>query len=188
MKRILLMAVVTIMCMVATAQKVYGNKAGWTVYTTEDEYSGKKSYCLRYYDSQRVLAASFWPGIDRMAVLEWYDGVLFMDETLDAVTEHHGEFPDRQVDYEWRVALPKNESEEDYGTVKMKFGSVEQVGETFFGTFVFNADGEAMKAGQSIAVCWHDPMRGKQVVRKIPLTGFTRCYNECMRRYGVKIK
>ena len=188
MKKIFVLAVMAVMVAAASAQKVYGDRPGWTVYTSEDEYSGKKSHCLRYYDQQRVLTASFWPGIDRMAVLEWYDGVLFMDETLEAVAERHGEFPDREVDYEWRVALPKNDSAEDFGTVKMTFGDVERVADTFFGTFVFDADGDAMKAGQSIAVRWHDPMRGKQVTRKISLAGFTKCYNECLRRYGVKRK
>ena len=148
MRRILVLAAMALMVATAAmAQKVYGDRPGWTVYTSEDEYSGKKSHCLRYYDQQRALAASFWPGINRMAVLEWYDGVLFMDETLEAVTERHGEFPDREVDYEWRVALPKNDSAEDFGTVKMTFGDVERVADTFFGTFVFDADGDAMKAG-----------------------------------------
>lgn len=180
------MAVVTVLQV--QAQKVYGDKPGWTVYTTEDEYTGKRSHYMRYYNDRRELAASFFPGPNRMAVLEWYDGVLFMDETLEAVTERHGEFPDCEVDYEWRVALPKNDSAEDFGTVKMTFGDVERVADTFFGTFVFDADGDAMKAGQSIAVRWHDPMRGKQVTRKISLAGFTKCYNECLRRYGVKRK
>ena len=181
-----LMAVVTVLQV--QAQKVYGDKPGWTVYTTEDEYTGKRSHYMRYYNDRRELAASFFPGPNRMAVLEWYDGVLFMDETLEAVTERHGEFPDREVDYEWRVTLPKDDSTEDFGTVKMKFGRVEHVGDTFFGTMVFDVDRDAMKAGQSIAVRWTDPLRDKQVTRKISLAGFTKCYNECLRRYGVKRK
>lgn len=184
----ILVALMSLAVLQMQAQVVYGDRPGWTVYTTEDEYTGKRSHYLRYYNDRRELAASFFPGPNRMAVLEWYDGVLFMDETLEAVTERHGEFPDREVDYEWRVALPKNDSAEDFGTVKMTFGDVEQVADTFFGTFVFDADGDAMKAGQSIAVRWHDPMRGKQVTRKISLAGFTKCYNECLRRYGVKVK
>ena len=111
-----------------------------------------------------------------------------MDETLEAVTERHGEFPDREVDYEWRVALPKDDSTEDFGTVKMKFGGVEQVGDTFFSTMVFDVDRDALMAGKWIAVRWNDPLRGKQVTRKISLAGFTKCYNECLRRYGVKRK
>lgn len=158
------------------------------VYTKEDEYTSELSYYLRYFDDRQRLVASFFPGPNKMAVLEWYDGVLFMEETLEAVLEQHGEFLNRQVDYEWRVALPKNDSEEDFGMVKMTFGDVERAGDTFFGTFVFDVDCEVLKAGQSIAVHWHDPMRGKQVVRKISLLGFTRCYKECLRRYGVKVK
>lgn len=189
MKKMILVALMSLaVAVTAQAQKVYGDKPGWTVYTMEDEYTGKRSHYLRYYNDRRELAASFFPGPNRLAVLEWYDGVLFMDETLEAVTERHGEFPDREVDYEWRVALPKNDSAEDFGTVKMTFGDVERVGDTFFGTFVFNVDCDAMKAGQSIAVRWTDPLRDKQVVRKISLAGFTKCYNECLRRYGVKVK
>ena len=185
---VILAAMALMVAAAAMAQKVYGDRPGWTVYTSEDEYTGKRSHYMRYYNDRRELAASFFPGPNRLAVLEWYDGVLFMDETLEAVTERHGEFPDREVDYEWRVALPKNDSAEDFGTVKMRFGDVERVADTFFGTFVFDADGDAMKAGQSIAVRWHDPMRGKQVTKKISLAGFTKCYNECLRRYGVKRK
>ena len=188
MKKMFVLALMSLVVSAVQAQVVYGDRPGWTVYTSEDEYSGKKSHCLRYYDQQRALAASFWPGIDRMAVLEWYDGVLFMDETLEAVTERHGEFPDRQVDYEWRVALPKNDSAEDFGTVKMTFGDVERVADTFFGTFVFDADGDAMMAGKWIAVRWNDPLRQEQVVKRISLAGFTRCYDEVLRRYGVKRK
>ena len=184
----ILLALMSVMVSAVQAQVVYGDKQGWEAYTTEDEYTGKKSHYMRYFDDRQRLAASFFPGPNRMAVLEWYDGVLFMDETLEAVTERHGEFPDRQVDYEWRVAMAKGDSEEDFGTVKMTFGDVERVGDTFFGTFVFNVDGDAMKAGQSIAVRWTDPLRDKQVVRKYSLAGFTRCYNECLRRYGVKVK
>ena len=164
MKRMILMAVVMLAALAARAQIVYGDKSGWTVYTTEDEYSGKKSHYMRYYDERQRLTASFFPGPNRLAVLEWYDGVLFMDETMEAVTERHGKFPDRQVDYEWRVALPKDDSSEDFGTVKMTFGSVEHVGDTFFGTFVFDVVGDELMAGKSIAVRWHDPMRDEQLV------------------------
>ena len=189
MKKMILVALMSLaVAVTAQAQKVYGDKPGWTVYTTEDEYTGKRSHYLRYYDQQRALAASFWPGIDRMAVLEWYDGVLFMDETLEAVTERHGEFPDRQVDYEWRVTLPKDDSTEDFGTVKMKFGRVEHVGDTFFSTMVFDVDCDALMAGKWIAVRWQDPLRGEQVVKRISLAGFTRCYDEVLRGYGVKRK
>lgn len=82
MKRLFVLAVSVLMALAVSAQKVYGDRPGWTVYTSEDEYSGKKSHCLRYYD----------------------------------------------------------------------------------------------------------PMRGKQVTKKISLAGFTKCYNECLRRYGVKVK
>lgn len=181
-----LMAVVTALQM--QAQVVYGDKQGWVAYTTEDEYTGKKSHFMHYFDDRQRLAAAFFPGSNRMAVMEWYDGVLFMDETLEAVTEHRGEFPDRQVDYEWRVTLPKDDSTEDFGTVNMTFGDVERAGDTFFGTFVFDADLDAMMAGKWIAVRWNDPLRQKQVVRKISLAGFTRCYDEVLRRYGVKRK
>ena len=180
------MAVVTVLQV--QAQKVYGDKPGWTVYTTEDEYTGKRSHYMRYYNDRRELAASFFPGPNRLAVLEWYDGVLFMDETLEAVTERHGEFPDREVDYEWRVAMAKGDSEEDFGTVKMKFGGVEHVGDTFFSTMVFDVDCNDLMAGKWIAVRWQDPLRGEQVVKRIPLAGFTRCYDEVLRRYGVKRK
>ena len=187
-KRMILMALTVLFALSAMSQIVYGDKSGWSVYTTEDEYSGKKSHYMRYYDQQHRLAASFFPGPNRLAVLEWYDGVLFMDETLEAVTDRHGKFPDRQVDYEWRVALPKDDSSEDFGTVKMTFGDVDRVGDTFFGTFVFDVDCDELMAGKSIAVRWHDPMRDEQLVRKISLQGFTRCYDEVLRRYGVKRK
>lgn len=188
MRRMILMAVMALTVLQMQAQVVYGDKQGWEAYTTEDEYTGKKSHYMRYFDDRQRLAASFFPGPNRMAVLEWYDGVLFMDETLEAVTERHGEFPDRQVDYEWRVTLPKDDSTEDFGTVKMTFGGVEHVGDTFFGTFVFNADRDAMMAGKWIAVRWQDPLRHEQVVKRISLAGFTRCYDEVLRRYGVKRK
>jgi len=182
MKKMILMALMSLVVLTAMAQVVYGDKSGWTAYTTEDEYTGKRSHYMRYFDERRRLAAVFFLQ-GRMGVMEWYDGVLFMDETLEAVTERHGEFPDRQVDYEWRVALPKDDSDEDFGTVKMTFGDVERAGDTFFGTFVFDMDAATMKAGRSVAVRWTDPLRGKQVVRKISLAGFTRCFDECIRRY-----
>ncbi len=182
MKKFFVLALMSIMVTTARAQVVYGDRSGWTAYTTVDEYSGKRSHYMRYFDERRRLAAVFFLQ-GRMGVMEWYDGTLFMDETLEAVTERHGEIADREVDYEWRVALPRNDSEEDLGTVKMTFGDVEQVGDTFFGTFVFDMDATTMKAGQSVAVRWTDPLRGKQVVRKFSLSGFTRCFDECIRRY-----
>jgi hypothetical protein len=174
------MALMSVMVSAVSAQVARG---GWGAYTTEDEFTGKKNHYMRYFDDRERWTASFFPGPNRLGVLEWYDGVLFMDETLEAVTERHGEFPDRQVDYEWRVALPKDDSNEDFGTVKMTFGDVERAGDTFFGTFVFDMDAATMKAGRSVAVRWTDPLRGKQVVRKISLAGFTRCFDECIRRY-----
>ena len=187
-KRMILMALTVLVALAAQAQIVYGDKPGWTVYTTENEYTGKVGHCLRYYDEQRRLAGSFWPGSDRLAVLEWYDGVLYMDETLDAVTERRGQIPDREIDYEVRVALPKGDSVEDEGTVNLSFGDVERAGETFFGTFVFDADAKAMMQGQTIAVRWYDPIKQKTLVKKMSLLGFTRCYDEVLRRYGVKRK
>lgn len=186
MKRLLILAVAALMVLAAGAQKVYGDRPGWSVYTTEDEYSGKKSYSLRYYDQQRTLVASFFPGRDRMAVLEWYDGRLYFDVTFDAVMDHRGHIADEEIAYEWRVEPTKGEATEDAGVVNLSFGDVEQAGDTFFGTFIFDADCEAMMAGKSIAVRWLDPIKGKQIVRKFSLAGFTRCYDECLRRYGVK--
>ena len=182
MKKFFVLTALAVICMATRAQKVYGDRPGWTAYTTEDEFSGKRSHYMRYFDEQRVLAAVYFMQ-GRMGVMVWNDGVLFMDETVEAVTEHHGKLPSREVDYEWRVAMAKGESEEDFGSVKMTFGSVERVGDTFFSTFVFDADTEAMKAGQWIAVRWHDPLRDEQVTRRISLAGFTRCYDECIRRY-----
>ena len=183
MKRFFVLAALALVVLAALrAQVVYGESRGWTAYTTEDEYSGKRFHYMRYFDDRLRLAAVFFLQ-GRMGVMEWYDGVLFMDETLEAVPERHGEIPDRQVDYEWRVTLPKNDSEEDFGTVKMTFGDVERAGDTFFGTFVFDMDAATIKTGQSVAVRWYDPLRDKQVVRKISLTGFTRCFDECIRRY-----
>ena len=70
----------------------------------------------------------------------------------------------------------------------MKFGRVEHVGDTFFSTMVFDVDCDALMAGKWIAVRWQDPLRQEQVVKRIPLAGFTRCYDEVLRRYGVKRK
>jgi len=178
-----LMAVVTVLQM--QAQVAHG---GWEVYTTEDEFTGKKSHYMRYFDDKERWTASFFPGPNKLGVLEWYDGVLFMDETEKAVLEHHGKLPERDVDYEWRVELPKGDSTEDFGTVKMKFGGVEHVGDTFFSTMVFDVDRDALMAGKWIAVRWQDPLRQEQVVKRIPLAGFTRCYDEVLQRYGVKRK
>ena len=70
MKKMFLMAAMALMVATAAmAQKVYGDRTGWTVYTSEDEYSGKKSHCLRYYDQQRALAASFWPA--NLLLVQW---------------------------------------------------------------------------------------------------------------------
>lgn len=172
----------------AEAQKVYGDRPGWSVHTVEDEYTGKVSYSMRYYDQQRVLTASFFPGRDRMAILEWYDGRLYFDVTFDAVMDHRGHIADEEIGYEWRVASAKGEPSEGSGTVKLSFGDVEKAGETFFGTFIFDADLDAMMAGQTIAVRWHDPIKGKEMVRKVSLSGFTRCYDKVLRRYGAKRK
>lgn len=183
MKKMVLMALMgLVVAVTARAQVVYGDRQGWTAYTTEDDFTGKRSHYMQYFDERRRLAAVFFLQ-GKMGVMEWYDGILFMDETLEAVTEHHGEIADREVDYEWRVALPKDDSDEDFGTVSMMFGDVEQVGDTFFGTFVFDMDAAKMKAGRSVAVRWTDPLSGKQTVKKISLAGFTRCFDECIRRY-----
>ena len=182
------MFVLALMSLVVSAVQAQVARGGWEAYTTEDEYTGKKSHYMRYFDDRERWTASFFPGPNRLGVLEWYDGVLFMDETLEAVTEHHGKLPERDVDYEWRVELPKDDSTEDFGTVKMKFGGVEHVGDTFFSTMVFDVDRDALMAGKWIAVRWQDPLRQEQVVKRISLAGFTRCYDEVLRRYGVKRK
>ena len=186
-RRLLFMAVITMLVGTAMrAQVVYGDKAGWSVYTTEDEFTGKRSHYLRYFDQQLRLAASFFPGPNRLAILEWYDGKLYFDVTFDAVMDHRGHIAKEQIDYELRVTLPKGESSEDFGEATLKFGDVERAGETFFGTFVFDVDCDEMKQGSTVAVRWQDPIRGRQTVRKISLVGFTKCYDECLRRYGVK--
>lgn len=184
MKRKLLIALMTLIAVLqGAAQKVYGDKQGWTVYTMEDEFSGKKSHYLRYYDQQKTLTASFFPNTNKLAVLEWYDGKLFFDVTFDAVMDNRGHIPAEEIDYEIRINLPKGESNEDYGTVKLKFNDVEKSGETFFGTFTINVDSDDLKRGSTVAVRWYDPIRGRQTVRKINLSGFTKCYNECIHRY-----
>ena len=188
MKRMILMAVMVLAALAARAQIVYGDDSGWEVDSLEDKYTGKKAYYMRYYDERQRLAAAYFPTSGRLAVVEWYPGALFMDETVEAITERHGKFPERQVDYEWRVALPGDESSEDFGTAKMTFGHVEYVGDTFFGKLSFEVDCYELMDGKSIAVRWHDPMRDEKLVRKIWLMGFTRCYDEVLRRYGVKRK
>ena len=182
MKKMFLMAVMVLTELTAMA------RGGWEAYTTEDEYTGKKNHYMRYFDDKERWTASFFPGPNRLGVLEWYDGVLFMDETEKAVLEHHGKLPERDVDYEWRVELPKDDSTEDFGTVKMKFGDVERAGDTFFSTMVFDVDCNDLMAGKWISVRWNDPLRHEQVVKRISLAGFTRCYDEVLRRYGVKVK
>lgn len=183
---LMVMAAVMLTTITARSQVVYGDKTGWSVYTTEDEFTCKRSHYLRYFDQQRRLTASFFPGPNRLAVLEWYDGRLYFDVTFDAVMDRRGHIPEENIDYEVHVSLPKGEAIEDWGTVKLKFGDVEQAGETFFGTFVFDMDCDALKQGSTVAVRWQDPIRGRQTVRKLSLQGFTRCYDECLRRYGVK--
>ncbi len=182
MKRFMFLTLLTLLYMTAMAQKVYGDKQGWTVYTTEDEFTGKRSHYMRYFDQNLALAASFFLQ-GRFAILEWYDGRLYFDVTFDAVMDRRGHIPDEQIDYDLRVNLPNNEVSEDSGTVKLSFGDVEEAGETFFGTFVMNADVEDMKRGQTVAVRWYDPIRGKQTVRKISLAGFTKCYEKCLNLY-----
>ena len=182
MKRMIFMAVVVLMTLAAKAQIVYGDKTGWTAYTTEDDYSGKKSHYMQYFDEKRRLAASFFLQ-GRLGLLEWYDGSLYFDVTFDAVMDNRGHISSKQIDYEIRIAQPKGESSEDYGEVELKFSDVEKSGETFFGTFVIDADVEEMKSGQSVAVRWNDPIRGRKTVKKISLVGFTKAYNECLRRY-----
>ena len=182
MKRLMLLAVCCIAVLTAVGQKVYGDRSGWQAYTVTDEFTGKRSHYMRYFDQQRVLAASFFLQ-GRFAILEWYDGRLYFDVTFDAVMDHRGHIADEDIFYELRVTLPQGEASEDSGEVRMEFGDVEEAGETFFGTFVVDADPDEMKRGTAVAVRWHDPIRGKQMVRKIPLTGFTKCYNECLRRY-----
>ena len=99
MRFLMIMAAVVLMAMAARSQVVYGDKAGWSVYTTEDEFTGKQSHYLRYFDQQRRLAASFFPGPNRLAVLEWYDGRLYFDVTFDAVMDQKnvGSVPKRGV-------------------------------------------------------------------------------------------
>lgn len=186
MKKMILMAAIILAALAAQAQIVYGDKPGWSAYTTEDEYTGKKSHYMRYFDSEQRLVASYFPSTGRMAVLEWYDGLLYFDVTFDAVMDNRGHIANEQIDYEWRIAQAKGEADEDFGTVAMKYGDVERAGETFFGTFIFDADADAMMSGQSIAVKWRDPIKEKTLVRKVSLSGFTRCYDEVLRRYGVK--
>ena len=184
----ILMAVVVLVALGARAQIVYGDKSGWEAYTMEDEYTGKKTHYMRYYDQQQRLAASFFPGPNRMAVLEWYDGLLYFDVTFDAVMDNRGHIAKEQIDYEWRIAQVNGEADEDSGTVAMKYGDVKRAGETFYGFFMFDADADAMMSGQSIAVRWNDPIKGKKLVRKISLMGFTRCYDEVLRRYEANRK
>lgn len=188
MKRMILMAVMVLAALAARAQIVYGDKSGWEAYTMEDEYTGKKTHYMRYYDQQQRLAASFFPGPNRMAVLEWYDGLLYFDVTFDAVMDNRGHIAKEQIDYEWRIAQVNGEADEDSGTVAMKYGDVKRAGETFYGFFMFDADADAMMSGQSIAVRWNDPIKGKKLVRKISLMGFTRCYDEVLRRYEANIR
>ena len=189
MKRmVLMMAVVVLTALTATAQKVYGDKSGWTVYTTTDEYSGKQSHYLRYYNERRELAGCYFPGTSKMAVMEWYDGQLYFDVTFDAVMDHRGHIPDEDISYEVRVTMAKGEAEEDFGSVKLKFEDVERAGQTFFGTFVFDMPADWLMRGTAAAVRWHDPIRDRQMVRKLSLAGFTRCYKECLRRYGIELK
>ena len=187
MKRMILMEVMVLKALTGTGQKGYGDRPGWTAYTTEDEFTGKQSHYMRYYDQQLALAATFFLQ-GRLGIAEWYDGRLYFDVTFDAVMEHRGHIAPEEIDYEMRVTLPKGETSEDGGTVKLSFMDVEKAGETFLGTFVVDADPDEMKRGTAVAVRWYDPIRGKQVTKKIPLAGFTRCYDEVLRRYGVKRK
>jgi hypothetical protein len=165
-----------------------GNRQGWTVDVSEDAFSGKKDYHCFYYDQQKVLGAVYYPESGFLTVIDWFDGKLYFDVSFDAVMDNRGHIAKEQIDYEWRIAQVNGEADEDFGTVAMKYGDVKRAGETFFGTFIFDADADAMMSGQSIAVRWKDPIKGKKLVRKISLMGFTRCYDEVLRRYEANRK
>lgn len=182
MKRLMMMAVLVLTVLTAWAQGGIGKAAGWAVDVSTDDFSGEKTYRCMYYDQQKVLTAVYWPQSGAMTLVDWYDGKLYFDVTFDAVMDNRGHIADRYISYEIHVNLPKGESREDDGTAKMGFSDVSRAGEVFMSMFNINPTLDDLKRGTSLAVRYEDPIKGRQVVKKVSLSGFTKCFEDCARR------
>ena len=176
------MAAMVLVALAAMAQGGIGKAPGWAVDVSEDDFSGEKTYRCMYYDQQKVLTAVYWPMSGALTVTDWYDGKLYFDVTFDAVMDNRGHIADRYISYDIHVNFPKSESREDNGVTKQGFTDVSRAGEVFMSMFNIYPTLDDLKRGTSIAVRWDDGIKGKTVVKKISLAGFTRCFEDCAKR------
>lgn len=181
-KRMFLMVVMVLGVLTAMAQGGIGKAPGWAVDVSEDDFSGEKTYRCMYYDQQKVLTAVYWPMSGALTVIDWYDGKLYFDVTFDAVMDNRGHIADRYISYDVHVNFPKGESREDNGVTKQGFTDVSRAGEVFMCMFNIYPTLDDLKRGTSIAVRWDDAIKGKTMVKKISLVGFTKCFEDCAKR------
>lgn len=183
MKRMILMAVLVLTALAAGAQNgAVGNRQGWTVDVSEDDFSGKKNYRCLYYDQQKVLGAVYYPESGFLTVIDWFDGKLYFDVSFEAVMDNRGQIEDHYVTYDIHVNLPGGKSREDTGTARQGFSDVERAGQVFFSMTNVSPTLDDLKQGLSISVRWDNPIKRKTVVRKISLQGFTKCLEDCAKR------
>ena len=182
MKRMILTAVTVLVALAAMAQSK-GVASGWKVTTSTDDFTDEKSYRCDYFEGKNPLpSAVYWPRSGAMTIIELFDGSLYFDVTFDAVMDNRGHINDKYIDYDLHIKFPKGEIREDSDHTNMGYMDIKRAGETFAGMFNIVVTLDDLKRGTSIAVRWEDPIKGKTVVKKISLTGFTKCFEECAKR------
>ena len=182
MKRLVILAALAAMAVSVWAQGGIGAAPGWSVTAFEDSFTDEKTYNLEYYDQQKVLTAVYFPAEGRMTLVDFYDGKLYFDVTFDAVWENRGQIGSKSIQYDIHVGLPNGESREDSGTTAIKYSDVQEAGQLFYGMFNIYPTLDDLKRGSIINVRWNDPIRGRETVKKISLSGFTKKMEECAKK------
>ena len=156
------------------------NKSGWVKQAKTDEYTTETTYIMYYYKNGLVHAVYF-PEDESLKVIKYYDGLKFFDQTWDAMMDNNGYLPSQNTDVSMRIIRSKSDFDEQEFYKTISFTDVSTPGEPFFSFFFVDVEAAELKKAQSISFKWYDKMDYNKYAINISLTGFSTCYNACIK-------
>lgn len=179
MKRVAVLLISVIMCVIGKAQN------GWRVESTTDDYTMEKSYVMTHYIKGSIDIV-YYPQEEQIKVIKDYFGLSYFDTAWDAEINNDGYISSWTGNVFCRVIKTANdyiEHEFDDVTIKyLGFGDEGKITtDGFYGYFYQYIDPQELKSGNYLTFMYYNKISDRTITKKISLAGFTAAYKRANR-------
>lgn len=170
MKRTILLTLITIISLVASAQ------VGWRRDYTLDEYTQEKEPICVYYNRFGSIDAVYFINTQKLKVIRDYDGLKYFDVTWDALINSSGKIHSNRCAIYYRLIGTANNQDIKVPNVSIFYSEVDKAGEDFFASFFVEIAPSYLMKANSISFMWWDKITEDTATTNISLMGFTKAY------------